>query len=119
MKSYKKLNAFWEATKDTRLGQLYGLVVIAFVLGLFSGLKIQDYTITKRLAVGAGIGLALSVMLALVMLVPSIWLERIKKKKERGESVTGQRVLMVLYFFPFLTFLSLGVFALIMSQFPP
>jgi len=119
MKSYKSLNAFWAATKDTRWGQAYGLVIIAFVLGLFAALKIEDATVGHRVMIFGLLGGSFGALLILVMLVPSIWLERIRKKKERGESVLGQRVLLVLYFFPFLTFLSLAALALIMSQFPP
>jgi hypothetical protein len=91
--------------------------VIGFIFGLFVAAKLELASVTKRLAIGVGSGLALGVILILVMLVPSMWLERIRMKEKRGESAVAQRVLLVLYFFPFLTFLSLAVLGLVMSQF--
>ena len=76
-------------------------------------------TLSQRAGYGLFGGLALGVLLILVLVVPSMYLAFMRKKKEEGRSVAIHRVLLVLYFFPFLTFAVFGSMALIIDYFAP
>jgi hypothetical protein len=114
---YRTFSEFWDAQKTTRSGQCYGLLVIGMSLGLLGALKAKDIAFGQRAGYGLVAGLALGVLLILVMVIPSMYLAFIRKKKTEGKSVVGHRVLLVLYFFPFLTFSALGSVAFVINYF--
>ena len=86
-------------------------------LGFLGALKSKDLPLGERAGYGLLAGLALGVLLILVMVVPSMYLAFIRKKKAEGKSVGLHRVLLVLYFFPFLTFSTLGSVAFVINYF--
>jgi len=114
---YKTFAEFWDTQKTTRLGQCYGLIVIGMSLGVLGSLKSKDIPLGQRAGYGLLAGLALGVLLILVMVVPSMYLAFIRRKKAEGRNVILHRVLLVLYFFPFLTFSTLGSVAFVINYF--
>jgi hypothetical protein len=114
MKS-RTFSDFWEANNKTRLGQCYGLLVIGTVLGLLGALKSKDLSIAQRAGYGLFGGVGLGILLILVLVIPSMYLGFIRKKKSEGKGVAIHRVLLVLYFFPFLTFSCLGSVAFVVN----
>ena len=114
---YRTFSDFWDTQKTTRAGQCYGLLVIGLTLGLLGALEAKDIGLGRRTGYRLGGGLALGVFLILVMVVPSMYLAFIRRKKAGGKSVAGHRVLLVLYFLPFLTFSTLGSVAFVINYF--
>lgn len=114
---YRTLADFWDTQKSTRQGQCYGLVVLGLFLGLLGALKTPNLTFAQRAGYGLVGGVGLGVLLILVMIVPSIYLRFIERRKKAGKSVLMHRVFLVLYFFPFLTFATLGSAALLLTFF--
>ena len=114
---YRTFSDFWNTQKTTRAGQCYGLMIIGLTLGLLGALKAKDIGLGQRAGYGFAGGLALGVLLILVLVVPSMYLAFIRRKKAEGKSVAVHRVLLVLYFFPFLTFSTLGSAAFVINYF--
>lgn len=112
---YKTFARFWDGTKSTRGGQCYGLLVIGMVLGLLGAVEAHDVSVYSRMVYGVIGGVVLGVLLILTMVVPSIYLAFIRKRKAEGEPVIHHRLLLALYFFPFLTFSVLGSAALVLT----
>ena len=114
---YRTFSEFWDTQKNKRSGQCYGLLVIGMTLGLLGALKAKDVAFGQRAGYGITAGAVLGLLLILVMVVPSMYLAFIRKKKSERKSVVGHQILLVLYFFPFLTFATLGSVAFTINYF--
>ena len=111
----------WELGKDTRIGQCAALFVFGLFFSILATLRTDWSSTTSRamlpwcLLIGPAIGL----LLILVLVVPSIYREYIKKRQASGQGVLLHRALLVLYFFPLLTFVFLGTIGWAVLTFSP
>lgn len=114
---HRTLRDFWETHRHTRAGQCYGLLVFGFIIGLAGASNTKDAAVLQRTFYGIGAGVALGILLILVMVVPSIYLAFIRRKRAAGGGVLVHQVLLGLYFFPFLTFATIGSVAFVLNYF--
>lgn len=111
----------WELGKDTRIGQCAALLVFGMFFSILATLRADLSSTTSRailpwcLLIGPAIGL----LLILILVVPSIYREYIKKRQANGQGVLLHRMLLVLYFFPFLTFVFFGAIGWAILTFSP
>lgn len=99
---YRTLSEFWDTHKSTRWGQCYGLLILGWVMGVFGALKVEHVSFANRAIYGAIGGVILGVVLNLVLLVPSIYVGFIRRRKAEGRTVWPHWLLLTFYFFPFL-----------------
>ena len=87
-----------EPRKQSRLKQLGLFICIGFAAAL-SMLFTSDWK--EHVGFVVPIGILISLGLVLAMLIPSIYLEYIRKRKATGQHAALHRVLFFLYWFPF------------------
>lgn len=107
----------WRAIQATRQGQCYLLLGIGTSVGLAGAFESNGFPLRLRLIYGVSIGITLGVLLILTMVIPAIYLSFIRKRRGEGVNVIWHRILLVLYFFPFLTYAIIGSASFVFNYF--
>ncbi|MDD2762593.1 MAG: hypothetical protein PHE83_01310 [Opitutaceae bacterium] len=95
----EQIETVWKHSKNTRLGQLCGLMAIGFLLGLLALFSRSiDATPQVRINICLGLGGGTGVMLVLMLLVPSIFRSFIARKEKEGKSVWFHKTILIAYF---------------------
>ena len=102
----------WSRWEQCRGLLIIGVLCIASGIGSFPRLSTAQQ-IEYTLLFGAALGL----VLILAVVVPSIYRGYIRKRKQAGERVLVHQIMLVLYYFPFLTLTIIAAIAVVVGCF--